>query len=182
MGPSTPFFRTEDTETASVGAIMAEKSAACCHIQPVCLRSKTYSRIGVMSAVEAITMRNAKVSTWPSICSRCQQINIPVQLGVRTEGRSLALQPECHFLRWCLALLDVCWVRRAFRTCLGTCQSKGGQDSARCSTLHISARRACIGLDTHQGPIKGMWQAQVISNAVCNDTLVFRTNTTLTCV
>ncbi len=45
-----------------------------------------------------------------------------------------------------------------------------------------SAKRACIGLNTHQGPIKGMWQAQVISNAVCNDTLMFGSNTALTCI
>ena len=108
---SKPFLRTEDTETASVGAIMAEKSAACCHIQPVCLRSKTYSRMGVMSAVEAMTMRNAKVSTWPSICTTCNRMKLHVQLGDRTEGKSLALQPECHYLLRCLALLDVSWVR-----------------------------------------------------------------------
>ena len=28
------------------------------------------------------------------------------------------------------------------------------------------AKHACIGLDTHHGPIKGEWQAQVISHAV----------------
>lgn len=59
-----PFFRIEETETASVGAIIAENNAACCHIQPLFLRLKTYSRMGVMSAVEAITMRKANTSTW----------------------------------------------------------------------------------------------------------------------
>ena len=59
-----PFLRIEETETASVGAIIAENSAACCHDQPLFLKSKTYSRMGVMSAVEAMTMRKAKTSTW----------------------------------------------------------------------------------------------------------------------
>ena len=59
-----PFLRIEETETASVGAIIAENSAACCHIQPLLLKSNTYSRMGVMSAVEAMTMRNANTSTW----------------------------------------------------------------------------------------------------------------------
>lgn len=59
-----PFLRIEETETASVGAIMAENNAACCHIQPLLLKLNTYSRMGVMSAVEAMTMRNANTSTW----------------------------------------------------------------------------------------------------------------------
>lgn len=64
FGVGIPFFRIEETETASVGAIIAENNAACCHIQPAPLRLKAYSRMGVITAVEAITMRNANTSTW----------------------------------------------------------------------------------------------------------------------
>ena len=70
-------MRIEETETASVEAIMAEKSAACCHTHPVLLRSNAYSSMGVMTAVEASTMRNANVSTWYSICNHKQAVGIP---------------------------------------------------------------------------------------------------------
>ena len=61
----------DDTETASVGAIMAEKRAACCHFHPADLRSNRYSRMGVITIVDSITIRKANTITWYSICSHC---------------------------------------------------------------------------------------------------------------
>ena len=66
-GPA-PFLRMAETATASVEAIMAEKSAPCCHSHPSLFRPKTYSRTGVKMAVLAMTMRKAKLMTWMSTC------------------------------------------------------------------------------------------------------------------
>ena len=64
-----PLFRTADTATASVDAMMAENMAACSQRQPRSDSLKMYSSTGDRMAVDAMTIRKAKEMTCTIICT-----------------------------------------------------------------------------------------------------------------
>lgn len=79
-----PDFRIAPTAIASVLAVIAANSAACCQYHPSCLMSKMYSSTGSMMKTLAKTMSKAKEMTCSNICSPYRYIDIVSNQEIKT--------------------------------------------------------------------------------------------------